>query len=201
MIFGTSAPVACWQRDGRRHDEGRGDWTKPVNVQSSLATPNSSTPANGRVRTQSQHNGCTVCLSTRNERKGRTTSVGQGKESEMRSWQMITGLVIGVAIPTGFYAAQASGPTLTVQDYMEIQQLYHRYHWVVDARNGDAWANLFTPDGEFHAGSTTTVGARESGGASRSNPWARRRPPRRSTSSPTCGSSPRRRAPTAAPIY
>ena len=76
----------------------------------------------------------------------------------MRSWQMITGLVIGVAIPTGFYAAQASGPTLTVQDYMEIQQLYHRYHWVVDARNGDAWANLFTPDGEFHAGSTTTVG-------------------------------------------
>ena len=79
----------------------------------------------------------------------------------MRSWQIITGLVIGlagVAVPAGLYAQQTSGPTLTVQDYVEIQQLYHRYHWVVDARDGEAWANLFTPDGEFHAGTTKTVG-------------------------------------------
>ena len=76
----------------------------------------------------------------------------------MRSWKMIAGLVIGLAIPTGFYAQQQSGPTLSVQDYMEIQQLYHRYQWVVDARDGDAWANLFTPDGEFHTGTINAVG-------------------------------------------
>jgi hypothetical protein len=41
------------------------------------------------------------------------------------------------------------GPSLTVEDYAEIQQLYARYGFAWDgaAENGTMFANLFTPDG------------------------------------------------------
>ncbi len=46
------------------------------------------------------------------------------------------------------YAMAAPSKQLTVDDYLEIQQLYARYAHTVDLDpDGVAWANCFTPDG------------------------------------------------------
>jgi len=53
-----------------------------------------------------------------------------------------------------------SNPALTAQDYIDIQQLYARYGQAIDSgeRNGEAWAEMFTPDGVFNK---TTVGRQQ----------------------------------------
>ena len=45
----------------------------------------------------------------------------------------------------------AGGPALTPQDYLDLQQLVARYAYALDsgADNGNAYADLFTADGEF----------------------------------------------------
>ncbi|MBM3779991.1 MAG: nuclear transport factor 2 family protein [Acidimicrobiia bacterium] len=48
--------------------------------------------------------------------------------------------------------AQEGAPALSPEDYMEIQQLYARYVRAADmggGGDGSAWAECFTPDGEF----------------------------------------------------
>src|SRR5262245_51332497 len=54
-------------------------------------------------------------------------------------------------------SSRASSRSLTVQDYMDIQQLYSRYAQAIDSgeRSGEAWADAFTSDGVFNK---TTVG-------------------------------------------
>ena len=54
-------------------------------------------------------------------------------------------------------AVQAASAGFTTQDYIDIQQLYARYGQTIDSgeRDGEAWADTFTPDGVF---SKTTVG-------------------------------------------
>jgi hypothetical protein len=44
-----------------------------------------------------------------------------------------------------------AAPTLTAQDYAEIQQLSNRYGWAIDActNGGYDFADLFSPDGEW----------------------------------------------------
>ena len=76
----------------------------------------------------------------------------------MRNWKAVAGLLVGMAMSGASYAQDKSASTLTMEDYVEIQHLYSRYHWAADARNGKAWADLFTPDGEFISGSSTTKG-------------------------------------------
>ena len=64
---------------------------------------------------------------------------------------------------------EPTGGTFTADDYIEIQQLYHRYGWAIDGTDvgadtpgarpatvaekavaaGQAWADCFTPDGVF----------------------------------------------------
>jgi hypothetical protein len=44
----------------------------------------------------------------------------------------------------------SAAATLTPQDYLEIQQLYSRYYQTIDAKEGEAWASTFTPDGVFN---------------------------------------------------
>src|SRR5206468_11011830 len=43
------------------------------------------------------------------------------------------------------------GPALSALDYIQIQQLVNRYGWALDsgADNGDAYADLYAPDGTF----------------------------------------------------
>jgi SnoaL-like domain len=48
-------------------------------------------------------------------------------------------------------APAAKGPSLTAQDYVELQQLVANYPYALDVNsdNGQSYANLFTPDGTF----------------------------------------------------
>jgi len=48
------------------------------------------------------------------------------------------------------YAQSRGGGALTVQDYIDIQQLYARYNWTIDAGDVDGYAALYTPDGSFN---------------------------------------------------
>ena len=62
--------------------------------------------------------------------------------------------VLAIALAAGGHAhaqKKATGPVLTPQDYLDIQQLVARYAHAMDtgADNGNAYADLFAADGEF----------------------------------------------------
>jgi ketosteroid isomerase-like protein len=46
--------------------------------------------------------------------------------------------------------AQRSGATLTAQDFVDIQALYAKYNWALDAGDAEGYASTFTPDGVFN---------------------------------------------------
>jgi hypothetical protein len=48
------------------------------------------------------------------------------------------------------YAQSGSTPALTAQDYIDIQQLYARYNWAIDAGDVEGYVALYTPDGSFN---------------------------------------------------
>ena len=52
-------------------------------------------------------------------------------------------------VTTGL-AAQKSAGKLTTDDLVEIQQLYARYNWTLDAGDAEGYASTFTPDGVFN---------------------------------------------------
>jgi hypothetical protein len=52
--------------------------------------------------------------------------------------------LLGGARPT------RASETLTALDYQEIQQLYARYNFAIDAADAQAYAALFVPDGVFN---------------------------------------------------
>ena len=78
-----------------------------------------------------------------------------------QSWLLIAGVVVFAAN----VEAQKSAPTLTAQDYIEIQQLLNRYAFALDtcSNNGYDYADLYTPDGVFYWGinSRKSVGREE----------------------------------------
>lgn len=47
-------------------------------------------------------------------------------------------------------AQSGTGAALTPQDYIEIQQLYARYNWTIDAGDVEGYVALYTPDGTFN---------------------------------------------------
>jgi hypothetical protein len=58
--------------------------------------------------------------------------------------------LVGVlAVAAGTWIAAQQG-TLTAQDLVEIQQLYAKYNWALDAGDSQAYASTFTPDGAFN---------------------------------------------------
>ena len=72
----------------------------------------------------------------------------------MKSNALIAVLAIALAASGLAYAQKtANGPSLTPQDYLDIQQLVARYAHAMDtgADNGNAYADLFAADGEFVA--------------------------------------------------
>jgi hypothetical protein len=65
----------------------------------------------------------------------------------------LLGFVITLLLATvGTVWAQAGErvPTLTADDYMQIQQLYSKYYQTYDAGDADGWASVFTADGTFN---------------------------------------------------
>jgi len=68
---------------------------------------------------------------------------------------------IGLAYPRGQSGALSSGKgQLTPMDRLEIQQLVSKYAYALDtgADNGNMYADLFAPDGEFVGANGTTKG-------------------------------------------
>lgn len=48
--------------------------------------------------------------------------------------------------------------TLSVEDRLDIQQLYGRYNFAIDFGDASGWAATFTPDGTFASGNGTFSG-------------------------------------------
>ena len=46
--------------------------------------------------------------------------------------------------------AQKAAAALTAQDFVEIQQLYAKYNWTLDAGDAEGYASTFTADGVFN---------------------------------------------------
>ena len=47
-------------------------------------------------------------------------------------------------------AQKNAAKALTAQDFVEIQQLYSRYNWTIDAGDSEGYASTFTADGVFN---------------------------------------------------
>ena len=60
--------------------------------------------------------------------------------------------LVAIALIAGaaWLGAQAGSKTLTAQDFVDIQQLYARYNWTLDAGDAEGYASTFTPDGVFN---------------------------------------------------
>ena len=48
------------------------------------------------------------------------------------------------------YSQNRGSGALTTQDYVDIQQLYARYNWAIDAGDVEGYVALYTPDGTFN---------------------------------------------------
>ncbi len=61
-------------------------------------------------------------------------------------------VLVGIAIIGGgtWIAAQSGAKALTAQDLVDIQQLYAKYNWTLDAGDSEGYASTFTPDGVFN---------------------------------------------------
>lgn len=57
--------------------------------------------------------------------------------------------IFGGATTAG--AQKSAAKPLTVQDLVEIQQLYARYNWTLDAGDSEGYASTFTVDGVFNS--------------------------------------------------
>jgi hypothetical protein len=60
--------------------------------------------------------------------------------------------LVAIAVFSGsaLISAQKSGGKLTSDDLVEIQQLYAKYNWTLDAGDAEGYAGTFTPEGVFN---------------------------------------------------
>jgi hypothetical protein len=71
----------------------------------------------------------------------------------IRKTSIVAGIVVLiVSVGSGWLHAQkaAAAKSLTAQDLVEIQQLYAKYNWALDAGDSEGYASTFTPDGVFN---------------------------------------------------
>ena len=64
-----------------------------------------------------------------------------------KTWAFVA---IAVFCGTAWLSAQTSTGKLTSDDLIEIQQLYAKYNWTLDAGDAEGYAATFTPDGVFN---------------------------------------------------
>ncbi len=69
----------------------------------------------------------------------------------MRSRNILALVAVAVITSSGWIYAQSATKALKVDDLLEIQQLYARYNWTIDAGDSEGYASTFTPDGVFNA--------------------------------------------------
>src|SRR5262245_8759284 len=58
-------------------------------------------------------------------------------------------MFVSVAAPQ-WLGAQSTPPTLTVEDHLDVEQLYAKYYHAFDSGDPEAWASVFTEDGVFN---------------------------------------------------
>ena len=70
--------------------------------------------------------------------------------TNVKSGLLLAVLCLGLTVDARAQKATAK-PTLTTQDYIDIQQLLNRYAFALDtcSNNGYDYADLYTPDGVF----------------------------------------------------
>ena len=64
--------------------------------------------------------------------------------------RMLVLAVVVIAGGTAWLSAQGAAKNFTAQDFVDIQQLYAKYNWSLDAGDAEAYASTFTPDGTFN---------------------------------------------------
>ncbi len=72
----------------------------------------------------------------------------------LKSFVAAAALLLSVTVSTG----AAGSPTLSGNDYGEINALYARYAYAFDSSDAEMFASVFTADGEFITGTRTTAG-------------------------------------------
>ena len=60
-------------------------------------------------------------------------------------------LVVVAVLSTGGWTYANAAKGLKADDLVEIQQLYAKYNWTIDAGDSEGYASTFTPDGVFNA--------------------------------------------------
>lgn len=69
----------------------------------------------------------------------------------MRRTLVGTLLIVMFAVAGAWVHAQSGAAgTLSAQDYVDIQQLYAKYNWTIDAGDIEGYVALYTPDGSFN---------------------------------------------------
>lgn len=69
----------------------------------------------------------------------------------MRTRNLVTILAFAVLGTIGWSRGEGAPASLTAEDHTEIQQLYARYNWTIDAGDAEGYASTFTADGVFNA--------------------------------------------------
>jgi hypothetical protein len=72
------------------------------------------------------------------------------EEMRMRKGYIVSVLLSLIVGGAALTYAQSATAALTTQDYVEIQQLYARYNWAIDAGDVEGYVALYTPDGSFN---------------------------------------------------
>ena len=69
----------------------------------------------------------------------------------MRTRIVVAAVAFAVLGTSGWTYASTAAKGLKADDLVEIQQLYARYNWTIDAGDSQGYASTFTPDGVFNA--------------------------------------------------
>jgi hypothetical protein len=72
------------------------------------------------------------------------------ERTDMVSRKVLALLGLVLVCGTTLAYSQKAGAALTAQDFVEIQQLYAKYNWTLDAGDAEGYASTFTPDGVFN---------------------------------------------------
>jgi ketosteroid isomerase-like protein len=89
-------------------------------------------------------------VSVSNQRDDHTHLMPAKRRMRMRKGYIVAVLLSVLGGGGAWTYAQSGGATLTTQDYIDIQQLYARYNWAIDAGDVEGYVALYTPDGTFN---------------------------------------------------